>query len=143
MDRRCQNWIDLAFAPQHLMRVLRSIFFIVLLFGVVGGLSGRAAAEPATPCSDMIMVPPAAMTGMADCCPDEGKSDQHNAPCKDLAAACLAMAGCATVALHEGADLPLGAVPGTEHSWFRQNIQVLYGRSIPPDPYPPSRLGRT
>ena len=121
--------------------MLRSFFLITLLFGVVIGLSGQAAAEPATPCSDMVMARPAAMVGMADCCTDEGKSGKDSAPCKDMAAACLAMAGCATVALHGGADLPLGAGVGEDHSWFHQKIPVLYGRSIPPDPYPPSRLG--
>ena len=121
--------------------MLRSFFLVTLLFGVVIGLSGQAAAEPATSCLDMAMARPAAMVGMADCCTDEGKSGKDSAPCKDMAAACLAMAGCATVALHGGTDLPLGAGVGDDHSWFHQKIPVLYGRSIPPDPYPPSRLG--
>ena len=121
--------------------MLRSVFLSTLLFGVVIGLSGEAAAEPATPCSEMVMARPVAMVGMADCRTIEGKSGKDGAPCKDMAAACLAMAGCATVALHGGADLPLGAAAGEGYSWFRQKIPVLYGRSIPPDPYPPSRLG--
>ena len=139
--RRCQNWIDLAFAPQHLAVVLRSLFLLVLLFGVVGGLSGQAAAGPGAPCANKTMAQSAAMVGMADCCPDKHKSGKDSAPCKDMAAACLTMAGCATVALNGGAELPLGAVAGNDHFWFRQNIPILYGRSIPPDPYPPSRLG--
>lgn len=121
--------------------MLRSLFLIVLLFGVVGGLSGKAAAKLGPPCASGVMAPPAAMAGMAECCPDEDKSGKNTAPCKDMAAACLAMAGCAPVALRDGACVPLGAVAGNDHSWFRQNITVLYGRSIPPDPYPPSRLG--
>ena len=121
--------------------MLRSFFLTTLLFGVVIGLSGQAAAEPVAPCSDMVMAQPATMVGMADCCPDEGNSGKDSAPCKDMAAACLAMAGCATVALHGGADLPLGAAAGDDYSWFRQEIPVLYGRSIPPDPYPPSCFG--
>ena len=138
---RRQNWIDLAFAPKHLPVVLRSLLLIVLLFGVVGSLSGPVAAEPGPPCPHKEMAQSAAMDGMADCCPDEGKSGKDSVPCKDMAAVCMAMAGCATVTLHGGADLPLGAVAGDAHSWFRQKIPVLYGLSVPPDPYPPSRFG--
>ena len=122
------------------MAVLRSLFLLLLLFGLVGGLSGQAAAEPGPPCAHMAMAQSAAMVGMADCCPDKDKSGRDSGPCKGMANVCLAMAGCAAVALNSGADLPFGVVPGNDLSWFRQNIPVLYGRTIPPDPYPPSRL---
>ena len=121
--------------------MLRTLFLIVLLFGVVGGLSGKAAAEPWPPCANQALAQSAAMVGMTDCCPDKHKTGKHSAPCKDMAATCLATAGCATAALHDGAFVPLGVMAANDHSWFRRTIPVLYGRSIPPDPYPPSRLG--
>lgn len=120
--------------------VLRSLFLIVLLFGVVGGLSGKAAAQPGPPCANAAMAHPATIAGTVDCCPDDNKTAKHSAPCKDMGATCLATAGCATAALLGGAYAPLGAIAANGHSWFRRNIPVLYGRSIPPDPYPPSRL---
>jgi hypothetical protein len=128
-------------APQHLVVVLRSVFLLLLLCGVVGGLSGQAVAEPKPPCAHMAMAQSAAIVGMADCCPDKGKSSNDSGPCKGMANACLAMAGCTTSALNYEAYLPLRAVAGKDHSWFRQNIPALYGRSIPPDPYPPSDFG--
>ena len=121
--------------------MLRPLLLVVLLFGMAGSLSGTVAAEPGPPCPHMVMAQSAAMDGMADCCPDEGKSGKDSVPCKDMAAVCMAMAGCATVTLHGGADLPLGAAARDDYSWFRQKIPVLYGRSVPPDPYPPSRFG--
>lgn len=121
--------------------MLRSLFLVVLLFGVVGGLSGKAAAEPGPHCANGAMTHPATMAGMADCCPADDKTGKHSAPCKDMGATCLATAGCATAAVLGGADVPLGAMAANGHSWFRRTIPVLYGRSIPPDPYPPSRLG--
>ena len=137
---RCQNWIDLAFAPKHLAVVLRSLFLIALVLGAIIGLSGQAIAGTAVRCGHMAMEEPAGMSGMADCCPDEDKSAKDNAPCEDMAAACLAMAGCATIALHDGDQLSLRTVAANDYSWFGQNLPVLYGRTIPPDPYPPTRL---
>ena len=128
-------------APKHLVVVLRSLFLLILLFGVVGGLSGQAAAEPMPPCAHMAMAQSAAIVGMADCCPDKDKSSNDSGPCKGMATACLAMAGCTTVALNDGAYLPLRPVAANDHFWFRQTIPALYGRSIPPDPYPPSDFG--
>lgn len=128
-------------APKHLVVVLRSLFLLLLLFGVVGGLSGQAAAESGPPCAHMAMTQSAAMVGMADCCPDKDKSGNDSGPCKGMANPCLAMAGGTTAALNDGDYLRLGAVAANDHFWFLQNISVLYGRSIPPDPYPPSRPG--
>ena len=121
--------------------MLRSLLLIILLFGLAGSFSAPVAAEPGPPCPHMVMAQSAAMDGMGDCCPDEGKSGKDSVPCKDMMAVCMAMAGCATVALHGAVDLPLVAAARQNHSWFREKAPVLYGRSIPPEPYPPSRLG--
>lgn len=82
-----------------------------------------------------------AMAGMAGCCHEDGKSGKDSAPCKSMAATCLAMAGCATVALQDWYPLTLRAVLSDEGSLFWQEMPTLYGRSIPPEPNPPSHLG--
>ena len=111
-----------------------------MLFGVVGGLPGKAAAEPEPPCANAALAQTVAMADMADCCPDDEKTGKHSLPCNDMAATCMAMAGCATAALHDGAFVSLDPIDANDRSWFGQSIPVFYGRSIPPDPYPPSRL---
>ena len=130
--------------------MLRYFLTVILLMGTVIGLSGQAMAGPAARCGEMSKDMPAAMmdmsgmagmSGMADCCDDVSHSGKDSTPCKDMAAACAAMANCAAVGLANGGDLPLRRDFASERSWASRTASVLVGRSIPPEPHPPSRLG--
>ena len=138
---RGRNWIDLAAAPQHLVSVLRSFFIMALFIGVIFALSAPVIAAPVEPCAQMPTAAPAAMAGMADCCPGDQNSRESRDPCKDMAAACALMACCSTIVPSSNVLLQLHLDVATDRTWFRTAAPTLYGRSIPPEPYPPSRLG--
>ena len=128
---------------------MKFLFRHLLLLGVILGLAGQSVAFASSPCAEMQkeqMTTMAAsmagqMVGMADCAMSQHKSDKNSAPCKDMTPGCLAMAGCAAIVglgtLSPNIEPPL-AVAGLE-LWSATS--VLTGRSVAPEPDPPSLLG--
>ena len=115
----------------------------LLLLGAILGLAGHGVAFASSPCAEMqkeqAMSRP--MAGKPDCAMGQHKPDNGTAPCKDMTPGCLAMAGCmALVAVDtlSPTTRALLIVPGL-NLW--PTTPVLLGRSIAPDPDPPSLLG--
>ena len=81
------------------------------------------------------------MAGMPDCGMGQHKPDNGPAPCKDMTPGCLAMAGCVALVavdtLSPTTQAPL--IAASLNLW--PTTPVLTGRSIAPDPDPPSLLG--
>lgn len=121
--------------------VLKFLLRRLLLLGVVLGLSGQGVAFASTPCPAMIQQQGTAMAGMPDCMAGQAKSGKQSAPCKEMTPGCMDMMGCASlVAL----DTPYSVVGkplivAATASW--PATPILSGRSIAPDPDPPSILG--
>ena len=115
----------------------------LLLLGVILGLAGQSVAFASSPCAEMqkeqAMSGP--MAGMPDCAMGQHKSDSGSAPCKDMTPGCLAMAGCvglvAVDTLSPTTQAPL--LVASLNLW--PTPPVLLGRSIAPEPDPPSLLG--
>ena len=113
----------------------------LLLLGVVLGLAGQGVAFAASPSAAMVQQQASAMAGMADCMSGHGKGAKQSAPCKEMTPGCAAMAGCTPlVALdtpYSFVSMPL--IIAATATW--PATPVLMGRSIAPDPDPPSILG--
>ena len=115
----------------------------LLLLGVILGLAGQGVAFASSPCAEMqkeqAMSGP--MADMPDCAMGQHKSDKGPAPCKDMTAGCLAMAGCvALVAVDTlSPSVPAPLLVARLDLW--PTTPVLLGRSIAPDPDPQSHLG--
>ena len=115
----------------------------LLLLGVIFGLAGQSVAFASSPCAEMqkeqTMSGP--MADMPDCAMGQHKSDKDSAPCKDMTPGCLAMAGCVALVavdtLSPTTQAPL--LVASLNLW--PETPVLLGRSIAPDPDPPSLLG--
>lgn len=75
---------------------MRTLFHVLLVFGVLIGLATQGVARAAEPCP-MEQAKTSTMAGMEGCCPHDEPTSQDGAPCKDMTLACLAMAGCATL----------------------------------------------
>lgn len=115
----------------------------LLLLGVIFGLAGQSVAFASSPCTEMqkeqtMSVP---MADMPDCAMGQHKSDKGSAPRKDMRPGCVAMAGCVALAavdtLSPTAPAPL--LVARLNLW--PTTPVLLGRTIAPDPDPPSLLG--
>ena len=117
----------------------------LLFLGVILGLAGQGVASASAPCPMMQHERAAAMSGtmagMSDCdmCPE--KSDKGSVPCKDMALGCMAMAGCAALIAVDTISPSTGAPFNVASLAHWTAAPVLLGRSIAPDPDPPSHLG--
>ena len=117
----------------------------LLLLGVILGLAGQSVAVAAPPCASMQMEQASAMAApmaaMPDCDMGQHSTEKGSTPCKDMTPGCLAMAGCAALVavdtISPSTDAPLASARLAHWS----ATQVLLGRSIAPDPDPPSHLG--
>ena len=126
---------------------MKFLFRLLLLLGVILGLAGQGVAFASSPCAEMqkeqAMSGPMAgpMAGMPDYAKRKHKSDDGSAPCKDMTPGCLAMAGCvALVAVDTLAPtIQAPLLVASLNLW--PTAAVLLGRSIAPDPDPPSLLG--
>ena len=122
---------------------MKFLFRHLLFIGVIFGLAGQGVAFASSPCPEMqkeqAMSGP--MAGMPDCAMGQQKSDKDSAPCKDMPPGCLAMAGCVALVavdtLSPTTQPPL--LVASLNLW--PTTPVLLGRSIAPDPDPPSLLG--
>lgn len=117
---------------------MRALVHLLLLVGVLIGLVTQDVALAAEPCP-MEQAQSTAMAGMEDCCPEQDRTHHHSAPCGDMTFACMAMAGCATLASLD-ADSG-GWIHATAAQQFWQRATALHGRTIPPETHPPARLG--
>ena len=121
---------------------MRFLLRHLLLLGVILGLAGQSAAFAASPCPEMNEQQAAAITGpmagMADCAMGQDKPSKAPAPHKGTASGCLAMAGCASLATLDVSAAPVFAAttPAVAAQW--PATPILLGRSIAPDPDPPS-----
>lgn len=126
---------------------MQFLFRHLLLFGVMLGLAGQGVAFASSPCAEMqkeqamarSMAEP--MAGMPDCAMGQHKSDKAPAPCKDMSPGCLAMAGCVALVAVDTLSPTIQAplLVASRNLW--PTTPVLLGRSIAPDPDPPSLLG--
>jgi hypothetical protein len=113
---------------------------LLLLLGALLGLFGQAAAFAIGP----RLVTPAEVTAASsmpmDCAEMPQKDAEKPMPCKGLTLDCIAAMGCVLpVVLGETGPLDMANDEGTplERS---STTPVLTGRSIAPEPYPPTRL---
>ncbi|MGH6785843.1 MAG: hypothetical protein ACREBO_03350 [Novosphingobium sp.] len=122
---------------------MKFLFRHLLLLGVILGLAGQSVAFASSPCAEMqkeqTMSGP--MAGMPDCAMGQHKSDNGAAPCKDMTLGCLAMAGCVAIVAVDTLSPTIQAplLIASLNLW--PTTPVLLGRSIAPDPDPPSLLG--
>lgn len=119
--------------------MLKFLLRHLLLLGVVLGLSGQGVAYASSPCNTMMQQQ--AMAGMPDCMMGQDKSGKQSAPCKEMTPGCFAMAGCASLVALDTPAAVVGTplVVAAAATW--PATSVLIGRSIAPDPDPPSILG--
>ena len=122
---------------------MKFLFRHLLLLGVMLGLAGQSMAFAASPCAEMQteQAMPTPMAVMPDCDMGQQNSDKSPVPFKRMTSGCLAMAGCAALAAFDTAT-PTIAAPlrvAVVDRW--PAAPVLFGRSIAPDPDPPSLLG--
>ncbi|MDL2352046.1 MAG: hypothetical protein QFC78_04280 [Pseudomonadota bacterium] len=122
---------------------MKFLFRHLLLLGVILGLAGQGVAFASSPCAEMqkeqAMSGP--MAGMPDCAMGQHKSDNGSAPCKDMTPGCLAMTGCVALVAVDTLSPTIQAplLVAIRNLW--PTTPVLLGRSIAPDPDPPSLLG--
>lgn len=120
--------------------MLKTLIRHLLLLTVVIGLAGQGVARASTPCDAMMKAQASTMAGMPDCdaMRDAGKG---KAPCKDMTAGCFAMAACsAVVAIDAQQNAVASQMPLLFAATWPATL-VLTGRTIAPDPDPPSLLG--
>ncbi len=121
--------------------VLKLLLRYLLLLGVVLGLAGQGVAFASSPCDAMVQQQASAIAGMPDCMSGQDKSGKSSAPCKEMTPGCMAMAGCASLVVLDTPYLVVSKplVVAATATW--PATPVLIGRSIAPDPDPPSILG--
>ena len=122
---------------------MKFLLRLLLLLGVIAGLAGQSVVFASSPCAEMQQeqAMPVPMAGMPDCAMGQHKPEKQSVPCKDMTPGCLAMAGCAALVAVDTL-LPTTQAPLLVASldlW--PTTPVLLGRSIAPDPDPPSLLG--
>ena len=126
---------------------MKFLFRHLLLLGVILGLAGQSVAFASSPCAEMqkeqaisaAMAGP--MAGMPDCDMGQHKSDTGSAPCKDMTPGCLAMAGCVALVAVDTLSPTIQAPLLIARLNLWPATPVLLGRSMAPDPDPPSHLG--
>lgn len=139
------NRIDFGTLQEHVNTNVKYLLRHFLLLAVVLGLAGQGVAFAAPPCAVMQVQQASAMSGpmaaMPDCDMGQHKTDKGSTPCKDMAPGCLAMAGCAALVAVDSLTPTVDApqLAATLELW--PATPVLLGRSIAPDPDPPSILG--
>jgi hypothetical protein len=122
---------------------MKFLFRHLLLLGVILGLAGQGVAFASSPCAEMqkeqAMSGP--MAGMPDCAMGQHKPEKQSFPCKDMTPGCLAMAGCVALVAVDTLSPTIQAplLVASLNLW--PTTPVLLGRSIAPDPDPPSLLG--
>ena len=122
---------------------MKFLFRHLLLLGVILGLAGQGVAFASSPCAGMQteQATSTPMAGMTDCNMAQHRSDKGPVPCKDMTPGCLAMAGCAALIVVDTATPTIAAPLRVAVVDLWPAAPGLLGRSIAPDPDPPSLLG--
>ena len=119
---------------------MKSLLRLFLLLGVILGLAGQSVAFASSPCAVMQQERVSAMAGMSNCAMGQHRVDNYAVPCKNMTPGCLTMAGCAALAaigsLPVNVEVPI--IVARLDVW--PATPVLSGRSVAPDPDPPSIL---
>lgn len=118
---------------------MKFLFRQFLLLGVILGLAGQSVAYAASPCAAMQQEQTTA--AKADCVMGQRKADKSLPPCKELSPGCLAMAGCAALIAIDSLTPTMKAPVMVANLDIWPATSVLNGRSIAPDPDPPSLFG--
>ena len=122
---------------------MKLLFRHLLLLGVILGLAGQGVAFASSPCAEMQMeqATSGSMARMPDCDMSQHKPGKGLAPCKEMTPGCLAMVGCAALVAFDTATPSIAAPLRVEVIDLWPTAPVLLGRTIAPDPDPPSLLG--
>jgi hypothetical protein len=118
---------------------VKRLLSLILLLGALLGLFGQAAAfamsPPFTPATEAT-----AVQSMPMDCAEMPQKEPEQTPCKGLTLDCIAAMGCTLpTLLAEAGPLDLANDEGAP---IERSIStpVLTGRSIAPEPYPPTLL---
>lgn len=131
--------LHVVMSPPRSGNAMKALLHFLLLVSLLMGLVTQGSALGAEPCP-MERVE-ASMAGMEDCCPQSGPGDHQGPPCSEMALACQAMAGCATMGVPtRGATTGEVALESDEPR-FGTGASTLIGWAVPPDTHPPARLG--
>ena len=120
---------------------MKFLFRHFLLLGVILGLVGQSVAFASSPCAVMQKEEVSAIAGISDCVMDQRKTDKGSTPCKEIMPGCLAMAGCGAVVAVDSVTAQIEAPLLVARLDVWPATSVLDGRSITPDPDPPSLFG--
>ena len=120
---------------------MKFLFRHFLLLGVILGLVGQSVAFASSPCAVMQKERGSAISGMSDCVMGQHKTDKGSSPCKEMTPGCLAMAGCAALVAVDSVTAKIEAPLMVARLDVWPATSVLDGRSITPDPDPPSLFG--
>lgn len=117
---------------------MKRLLHLALVLGALLGLFGQAVAlahTPPRPASEEMTMSEDCMKMMAPQAPAKRET-----PCKGLTLDCIAAMGC-SVPMVLGEPLAVRPTPGIRMAlpWEAPPVQ-LPGRSIPPDPHPPSLI---
>lgn len=121
--------------------VLKCLFRYLLILWVALGLAGQGAASAVGPSAAIANEQGVAMAQMADCNMGENKTGENSVPCKEMTPGCVAMTGCVTFLTFDPPNVIPDAPLAVSITAAWPAIPVLRGRSVAPEPYPPSRLG--
>ena len=137
------NAFDIQAPQEHFGSHMKFLLRHHLLLGVILGLAGQSVAFASSPCAKMQkeQALPGPMAGMPDCAMGQHKPDNSPAPCKDMTPGCLAMAGCIALIAVDTLSPTVTAPLLVARLNLWPTPPVLLGRSIAPDPDPPSLLG--
>ena len=120
---------------------MKCLFRHFLLLGVILGLVGQSVAFASSPCAVMQKERVSAIAAISDCVMDQHKTDKGSIPCKEMTPGCLAMAGCAALVAVYSVTAKIEAPLMVARLDVWPATSVLDGRSITPDPDPPSLFG--
>ena len=120
---------------------MKFLFRHFLLLGVILSLAGQSLAFASSPCAVMQKERGSAISGMSDCVMGQHKTDKGSSPCKEMTPGCLAMAGCAALVAVDSITAQIKAPLMEAGLDVWPATSVLSGRSITPDPDPPSLFG--
>lgn len=111
-----------------------------MLLGALLGLFGQAAALAIGPRFTTLVEATAAESMPMDCAEMPQKDPEPSTPCKGLTLDCIAAMGCSLpIVLAAAGPLDLAQDEGAPLR-RASSTQVLAGRSIAPEPYPPTLL---
>lgn len=119
---------------------MRQALKFVLVIGVLLGLLAQTAVVTASPVDGMVAATGAPMTMSADCLKMMKSKDGKARPCEGMTLACIAGMGCPITFTLSSGPRPVGTPILTYQPGLWQIVSRLEGRSVQPEPHPPSPL---